>query len=72
MAEILHMTNRAKKSSRDSLETLMGRRHSIVYMNAERNLLRDEKVKYNTRVLTVPLPMPLEQLQEQCNNHNRL
>ena len=61
MAGISHLKNRAKKLSRDSFEALRGRRHSIVYMDAGRNLLWNEKVNYNSGVLAVPLRMTLEQ-----------
>jgi len=72
MAGISHLKNKTKKLSRDSFEALRGRRHSIVYMDAERNLLWDEKVNYHDGVLAVPLPMTMRQWQEQCNKPKTL
>jgi hypothetical protein len=66
MAGISHLKNRAKKLGRESFEALKGRRHSIVYMDAERNILWDEKVNYNEGVLAIPSPMTMGQWQERC------
>ncbi len=61
MAGISHLKNRAKKLSRDSFEALRGRRHSIVYMDADRNLLWDEKVLYNDALLAIPYAVTVAQ-----------
>ncbi len=66
MAGISHLKNRTKKLSRESFDVLKGRRHSIVYMDAERNIFWDEKVNYNEGVLAVPSPMSLEKWKERC------
>ena len=72
MVGISRLKNRAKKLSKESYNVLKGRRHSIVYMDADRNLLWNEKVNYNSGVLAVPLRMTLEQWEEWCNKHNNL
>jgi hypothetical protein len=63
---ISHLKNRAKKLGSDSLDALQGRRHSIVYMDIDGNVLWDEKVNYNNGVLAVPPPMSLEEWQTWC------
>ena len=64
---ITHLKNRTKKLSKESFDVLKGRRHSIVYMDDDRNILWDEKVLYNSGVLAVPLPKNLESWQEKYN-----
>ena len=61
MGGISHLKSRAKKLEKDSFLALQGRRHSIVYMDTERNILWGD-VLYNERgVLAVPSPMTLEE-----------
>lgn len=66
MPGISHLKNRTKKLGRDSFEALQGRRHSIVYMDAARNILWDENVNYNSGVLALPPPMSIEEWQTWC------
>ena len=61
MAGISHLKNRTKKLGKESFDVLKGRRHSIVYMDDERNILWDKNVLYNSGVLAVPSPMTQEQ-----------